>query len=160
MPWYVKFDGVDGSSKAKNHIHWINAASVNMGGHKAGGGGTGVGRVGGKMHLEDISIGIINDIGTPKLLEAAVKGTVFKTVVIHGTATYGDAGEQVYLNLELQNVQITSYQLGTLDNNAATDDMSLSLNFEKYKTTFTQYGADGKKGGNVEFEWKVEEGES
>jgi hypothetical protein len=57
-------------------------------------------------------------------------------------------------------VQITSYQLGVLDNNAATDDLSMSLNFEKYKTKFTEYGKDGAKGGNVEFEWKVEEGES
>jgi len=160
MAWYVKFDGVNGSSRKKDHIHWIEAASVNMGGHKAGGGGTGVGRVGGKMHLEDITIGIINDIGTPKLLEAAVKGKVFKSVEIHGTATYGDAGEQVYLSIKLENVQITSYQLGVLDNNSATDDMSLTLNFEKYKTNFTHYGKDGSKGGNVEFEWKVEEGES
>ena len=43
---------------------------------------------------------------------------------------------------------------------AAQDDMSLSLNFEKHKTTHTEYGKDGAKGGNVEFEWKVEEGES
>ena len=37
---------------------------------------------------------------------------------------------------------------------------TISLNFEKYETTFTEYGKDGAKGGNVEFEWKVEEGES
>jgi type VI secretion system secreted protein Hcp len=160
MAWYAKFDGVDGSAQHKDHKNWINVASCNMGGHKAGGGGTGVGRVGGKMHLEDISLGIISDKATPKLLEGAVKGKVYKTVEIHGTATYGDAGEQVYLAVKLENVQITSYQLGVLDNNAATDDMSLSLNFEKYKTTFTEYGKDGSKGGNVEFEWKVEEGES
>lgn len=159
MAWYVKFDGINGSSKRKDHVHWIEAVSVNIGGHKAGGGGTGVGRVGGKMHLEDVSVGIINDIGTPKLLEAAVKGSVFKKVEIHGTASYGDAGEQVYLHMELQNVQINNYQLGVLDNNYATDDMLLTLNFEKYKTIFTEYSRDGKKGGNVEFEWKVQEGE-
>ena len=39
------------------------------------------------------------------------------------------------------------------------DDMSLSLNYEKYKSS-TGFGKDGTKGGNVEFEWKVEEGES
>ena len=77
------------------------------------------------MHLDDISLGIITDKALPKLLEAAVKGKVFKKVEIHGTATYGDAGEQVYLALELENVQITNYQLGVLDNDAATDDLSL-----------------------------------
>jgi hypothetical protein len=34
-------------------------ASCNMGGHKAGGGGTGVGRVGGKMRLEDVGVAIV-----------------------------------------------------------------------------------------------------
>ena len=109
MAWYAKFDGVDGSALHKDHKAWINVNSVNMSGHKAGGGGTGVGRVGGKMHLEDISMGIITDKALPKLLEAAVKGKVFKKVEIHGTATYGDAGEQTYLAVELENVQITSY---------------------------------------------------
>jgi hypothetical protein len=38
-------------------------------------GGTGVGRVGGKMHLEDVSLGIITDKALPKLLEAATTGS-------------------------------------------------------------------------------------
>ena len=99
-------------------------------------------------------------LGRPSCWRQPVKGKVFKKVEIHGTGTYGDAGEQVYLKVELENVQITSYQLGVLDNNAATDDLLLNLDFEKYKTTFTEYGRDGTKGGSVEFEWKVEEGES
>ena len=74
MAWYAKFDGVDGSAKHKDHKKWINVASCNIGGHKAGGGGTGVGRVGGKMHLEDVSLGIISDKATPKLLEARRQG--------------------------------------------------------------------------------------
>ena len=159
MAWYVKFDGIDGSSVQKDHKGWCNASNVNMRGNKAGGGGTGVGRVGGKMHLDDITLGIITDKALPKLMEAAVKGQVFKTVDIQGTATYGNAGEQTYLALSLENVQITNYQLGVLDNNAATDDMSMSLNFEKYKTTFTAYSKEGKSEGKVEHEWKVEEGE-
>ncbi len=159
MAWYVKFDGVDGSSKQKDHDKWCNASSFNQSGHKAGGGATGSSRVGGKMHLDDISLSIVTDKALPKLLEGAVKGKVFSKVEIHGTATYGDSGEQVYLATELENVQITSYQLGVLDNDASSDDMHMTLNYEKTKTTFTEYGKDGSKGGNVEFEWKVEEGE-
>jgi type VI secretion system secreted protein Hcp len=138
MAWYAKFDGIDGSASQSLHQNWINCASVNFGGHKAGGGGTGVGRVGGKMHLEDISIGIIHDRSTAKLLEAAVKGKVFKKVEIHGTAISGK-DEQTYLEVKLENVQITSYQLGVLDNNAATDDLSLSLAFDTYKTLFREF---------------------
>ena len=36
-----------------------------------------VGRVGGKMHYDDVSVGIITDKATPKLLEAAVKGKAY-----------------------------------------------------------------------------------
>jgi type VI secretion system Hcp family effector len=156
MAWYAKFDGVDGSAREKLHVRWCNVASVNIGGHKAGGGGTGVGRVGGKMHLEDVSMGIISDSATPKLLEAAVKGEVFKTVDIHGTAVRDD-NERTYLEMKLQNVLITSYQLGVLDNNAATDDMSLTLNFEQYKTIYRDI-ENKNGGGTVMFEWKVEDG--
>jgi hypothetical protein len=39
-----------------------------------GSGGSGVGRVGGKMHYDDVSVGIITDKSLPKLLEAATKG--------------------------------------------------------------------------------------
>ena len=159
MAWYIKFDGIDGSAQHKDHKAWCNAARVNMSGHKAGGGGTGVGRVGGKMHLDDLSVGIVTDKALPKLLEAAVKGQVFPKVQIHGTATYGNAGEQIYLALDLGNVQITNYQLGVLDNDAATDDMNMALNFEKYKSTFTAYSKEGKSEGKVEHQWKVEEGE-
>ncbi len=160
MAWYAKFDGVDGSAAQKDHKNWCHCANVNLAGHKAGQGGTGVGRVGGKMHLEDVSIGIISDKALPKLLEAAAKGKVFSKVEIHGTATYGDAGEQVYLAVELKNTQISSYQLGVLDNDAATDDLSMTLNFEEYKTTFTEYKEDGSKGGKAEMSWKVGPGEA
>jgi len=159
MSWYAKFGDIEGSCQHKDHKNWCSAAVVNLGGHKAGGGGTGVARVGGKMHLEDVNIGIISDKATAKLIEAARKGKVIDKVEIEGTATYGDAGEQTYIKVELINAQITSYQLGVLDNDAATDDLSMTLNFEEDKIVFTEYGKDGKKGGNVETTWKVEEGE-
>ena len=41
--------------------------------------------------------GVTGGKSLPRLLEAAIKGKVFKKVEIHGTATYGDAGEQTYL---------------------------------------------------------------
>ena len=95
------------------------------------------------------------DKAAPKLLEAAVKGKVFKKVEIHGTATYGDAGEQTYLAIKLENVQITSYQLGVLDNNAATDDLSLSLNFEKFEYNYWQRDPLGIEVGRATMIWEA-----
>jgi hypothetical protein len=48
-------------------------------------------------------------------IAAAMGGVAFA----QGTYAQGDAGEQVYLKIELENVQITSYQLGVLDNRIA-----------------------------------------
>jgi type VI secretion system Hcp family effector len=141
MAWYAKFDGVDGSGSHNVHKAWCNVASLNMSGRKAGGDGTGVGRVGGKMHLEDITMGITTDKkALPQLLDAAVKGKAFKKVEIQGTAPNDGGSEQVYLGIELENVQITSYQLSVLDildNKPAPDRLSIVLSFEKHKWVFT-----------------------
>jgi len=103
MAWYAKIDDLEGSAQHKDHKGWCNVAVCSLGGHKAGG-GTGAGRIGGKMHLEDVTLGIITDKAFPKLIEAAVKGKVFKKVEIEGTATYGDAGEQTYIKVEMTKV--------------------------------------------------------
>ena len=44
------------------------------------------------------------------LAVTAAPASAASKVQVHGTATYGDAGEQVYLAIDLENVQITSYQ--------------------------------------------------
>jgi type VI secretion system Hcp family effector len=150
---YGYFDEVAGVDMDPMHTDWVGIDSLFV---PSTTDGTPQGtRVGGPTGFEDISIGIIADKATPKLLEAAVKGKVFKKVEIHGTATYGDAGEQTYLAIMLENVQITSYQLGVLDNNAATDDMSLSLNFEKYKYTYWQFDPMGNEVGRAIMAWDV-----
>lgn len=160
MAWYVKFDGVDGSAEHKDHKSWCKASEFSMTGSKAGGGRTGSSRVGGKMHVDDMRLSIETDKGLPKLLEGAVKGKVFPKIQVHGTATYGDAGEQVYLEVELENVQISHYDFSVKDDNTATDVLTMNLNFEKFKKTFTAFDKAGKSQGKVETSWKVEEGEA
>jgi hypothetical protein len=44
----------------------VSAASVPAASGK-GSAGSGVGRVGGKMHYDDVSVGIVTDKGVPKL---------------------------------------------------------------------------------------------
>jgi hypothetical protein len=54
---------------------------------------------------------------TPRWLPAlAILLALFAMASAGGAWAQGDAGEQVYLRIELENVQITSYQLGVLDN--------------------------------------------
>lgn len=157
MAIYMKFDGVDGEFQDKDHKNWSVVESISQGHQKAGGGKTGASRRGGDVQFSDISVMKELDKSSPKLAEACAKGKVFSKVEIHNTASYTDAGRVTYLAYELKNVQISSYQMSAAGESRPIE--SLSLNFEEIKLTYTENDNAGKKKGNVEFEWKVEEGQ-
>ena len=158
MAGYIKFDGVDGEAQDKDHKGWSDLASFSQPIHKPGA-GTGPTRRRGDVVLEDIVVVKEIDKSTPKLGEALCKGKVFPKVEIHLTASYTDAGRQTYFAYELKNVQISSY---TISGSGQSEDVpveEVSFNFEEIKVTYTECDAKGKKKGNVEYQWKVEEGE-
>lgn len=109
------------------------------------------------MILHDINISKNLDKSSPKLQEAVAKGKVFPKVEIHVTASYTDAGRVTYLAYELKNVQVTSYSIGGSGQSEQVPSEQMSLNFEEIKQTYTENDSAGKKKGNVEFTWKVEE---
>lgn len=149
---YIKFDGVDGESTHKDHKNWCDVASMNMGGHKAGGGASSTAT---RIEFKEFTVTKKTDRSSPKLMEAVCLGKVFPKVELHLT-TEGPDGEHTYYVVEMKNVLVTSYSLGSSSSAAPVDQMS--LNFEEIKVISVD--RDGSKGGNVEFEWKVEEGES
>ena len=159
MAAYIKFDGVDGECQDKDHKNWSAVESVSQGLHKPGGGATGATRRRGDVVLEDITVVKELDKSGPKLQEAVCNGKVFPKVEIHFTATYTDAGRVTYLAYELKNVQVTSYSLSGTGNADTVPMEHLSLNFEEIKVTYTENDAKGSKKGNVEYSWKVEEGQ-
>jgi len=150
--WYAKFDGIEGSSKDRDHGKWIEILSFDSGTHKPGGGTASPSA----PDLRAFRLEAALDKATPKLLEAAVKGKVIPKVEIHLTGEDGEASAEPYFIIELTNVSITSFQTGGRADTVPTEE--LTLNYEKARWTYND--SDGSKGGNVEFEWKVEEGES
>ena len=159
MAAYIKFDGLDGEAQDKDHKGWSDLMSFSQAVHKPGT-GTGATRRRGDVVLEDINVVKEIDKCDPKLAEAVCKGKVFPKVEIHVTASYTDAGRVTYYAYELKNVQVVNYHIsgsGQAEDVPVTD---LSLNFEEIKVTYTENDPAGKKKGNVEYNWKVEEGES
>jgi type VI secretion system secreted protein Hcp len=158
MAAFIKFDGVDGEVQDKDHKGWSDILSFSQGLHQPGGGATGQTRRRGDVVLTDIQITKELDKASPKLAEAVCNGKVFPKVEIHLTASYTDAGRVTYYGYELKNVLITSYHVG---GSGQSDDVpveDVALNFEEIKVTYTENDAAGKKKGNVEYSWKVEEG--
>ncbi|MEL6106326.1 MAG: type VI secretion system tube protein Hcp [Planctomycetota bacterium] len=160
MAAYIKFDGIDGECKDKDHKGWCDLASFSQAVHQPGGGNTGSTRRRGDVILDDLSCAKELDKSSPKIAEAVCKGKVFPKVEIDLTASYTDAGRVTYYRYELKNVLVTSYNVS---GSGQSDDVPMedfSLNFEEIKVTYTENDSKGKKKGNVEYSWKVEEGES
>jgi type VI secretion system secreted protein Hcp len=159
MAGFIKFDGVDGECQDKDHKNWSPFLSMSQGIHKPGGGATGSTRRRGDTVLEDIQVTKELDKSSPKLAEAVCNGKVFPKVELHFTASYTDAGRVTYLAYELKNVAISSYHVSGAGQADQVPTDSFSLNFEEIKVTYTENDNKGKKKGNVEYSWKVEEGE-
>lgn len=158
MSGFIKFDGVDGESKDKNHEKWSIIESFGQGMTQPGGGATGQARRRGSVILDDIHVSKQLDKASPKIASAICTGKVFPKVEVELVANYGGEDRQVYYKYELTNVLVTSYSVGGAAQADQVPMEDFSLNFEEIKNTYTEYDSAGKKLGNVEYSHKVEEG--
>jgi type VI secretion system secreted protein Hcp len=159
MAAYIKFEGVDGEAQDKDHKNWSDILSFSQGIMQPGGAATGPTRRRGDVIFEDIQITKELDKASPKIAEAVCKGKVFPKVEIHLTASYTDAGRVPYFKYELKNVLVTNYNISGSGQSEDVPTENCSLNFEEIKVTYAEADSKGKSKGNVEYQWKVEEGE-
>jgi len=159
MAAYIKFDGVDGEAKDKDHDKWSDLLSFTQPMSKPGT-GTGATRRRGDVVLDDIVVVKELDKASPKLAESMCKGKVYPKVEIHLTASYTDAGRVTYYAYELKNSQVLNYVISGSGQSEEVPTEEFSINFEEIKVTYTECDSAGKKTGNVEYSWKVEEAES
>ncbi len=158
MAAYIKFDGIDGESEHKSHKSWSDLMSFGQMVHKPGAGGTGAQRRRGSVMLEDLQCAKLLDKASCKIAEAVCLGRVFPKVEIEVTVSTTDAGQETYYRYELKNVLVSSYNVSGGGQDKPSEDFS--LNFEEIKVTYTEMDSKGKKKGNIEYGWKVEEGEA
>ena len=158
---YIKFDGVDGECKDKDHKGWSDLVSFSQAVHKPGGGATGQSRRRGAAVHEDIVCVKELDKSSPKIAESVMTGRVFPSLTVNFTRDT-DQGRVTYYRYELTNVLVTSYSVKIQVDEAGNDVPveQFSLNFEEIKVTYTENDDAGRKKGNVEYSWKVEEGEA
>ena len=159
MAAYIKFDGVDGEAQDKDHKNWSDLASFGQSLHQPGSGATGPTRRRGDVILDDLTCSKELDKSSPKIAEAVCKGKVYPKVEIHLTASTTDAGRTTYYAYELKNVLVTSYNISGSGQSEDVPMEDFSLNFEEIKVTYTETDSKGKSKGNVEYSWKVEEGQ-
>lgn len=160
MAGFIKFDGVDGEAKDKDHDKWSDIISFSQGVSQPGGGSTGPTRRRGDAILDDVVCVKELDKASPKLAESVCKGKIYPKVEIHLTASTTAAGRVTYYAYELTNVMVTSYNISGSAQSEDVPTEEFSLNFEEIKVAYTETDSKGKSVGNIEYTWKVEEGEA
>lgn len=110
------------------------------------------------VEFSEFRIEKLIDKATPKLFEAACKGTHIPTVVIDWVRASGDAPIK-YLEVTLNEVVIT----GILHNSDPRGEQQfptevVKMTFGAMQKTYTQQKADGKSGGNVAAKWNLAKG--
>jgi len=154
MAGYMKFDGIEGETQDKDHKGWTEIQSWSMGVSKeVGQAATGVARQRADTNIHDMVCTKLTDKSSPKLFEACANGKVFKKVELHVTASYTDKGRVNYLVYELEHVAVSSFHHNGHGDGVPSDNFT--LNFEKFKMTYTENDEKGSKKGNVETTWDV-----
>jgi type VI secretion system secreted protein Hcp len=155
---YIQITGIDGESTDKDHKDWIDVLSFSMGMADPGGGATGATRRRGDVVIEDIVVVKELDKSSPKLMEKCAMGGVIPSLVLE-VCGGSDESSFTYYKYELENVMVTSfYCVGSTAEGVPVE--TITLNYEEITVTYTETDSTGKSKGNVEFTWKVEEGET
>lgn len=155
---YIQITGIDGESTDKDHKDWIDVLSFSMGMADPGGGATGATRRRGDVVIEDIVVVKELDKSSPKLMEKCAMGGVIPSLVLE-VCGGSDESSFTYYKYELENVMVTSFYCGGSTAEGVPVE-TITLNYEEITVTYTETDSTGKSKGNVEFTWKVEEGET
>ncbi|MBN2335219.1 type VI secretion system tube protein Hcp [Candidatus Bathyarchaeota archaeon] len=154
---FLQVTGIEGESTEADHDGWIDVLSFTMGLSDPGGGATGSTRRRGTVVVDDIVVVKELDKSSPKLMEKCAGGMVIPSLVIEMCAGSGDSRAAFY-RYTLENVMVTSFYCSGTDDDVPVETFTLS--FEEITVTYTEIDALGKAKGNVEFSYRVEEGET
>ncbi len=154
---YLKIPDIPGESQASGHEEEIDIHDISWTIFRPVVGDTGSTRSRGDVVLEDLVVAKAVDKSTPKLMEACADGKEFPEIIISLRKDSGEAHLD-YLKITLTNVRVTSYDIDGSDQSGVPLS-STSFIYEELKVTYTEFDDTGASKGNVEMNWKIEEGE-
>ena len=157
---FANFGDIKGESTDKDHKDWImvlqydhaivQPPSVNQ---KTAGG-----RSSEEVNHSEFSIVKLLDAATPKLYEAACKGTHIKEVVIELWRAGGDKPVK-YMEFKLKEVLISGViQNGNPSGEFKFPTETIKLTYGAIEWTYTKQKPDGTAAGNVAAKWSVAQG--
>lgn len=147
VDYFLKLEGVAGESADDKHKGEILVESFSWGATQGGTSGRGGGAGAGKVVPQDFNFVKKLDKASPVLFMGCSNGTHYKTAVL--TARKAGGTQQDYLKISMEDVLISSYQVGGSAHGDVVPMDQVSLNFSKLEISYKEQKADGSLGGEV-----------
>lgn len=154
VDYFLKIEGVDGESTDEKHKGEIDLESFSWGQSNSGTAGKGGGSGAGKVVAQDLNFVKKLDKSSPVLMIGCATGVHYKKAVL--TTRKAGGGQQDYLAVTMEDVLVTSYQVGGSANGDVVPLEQVSLNFGKLEMSYKEQKADGSLGGEVKQKYDYE----
>ncbi len=159
---FVNFGDIKGESTDKDHKDWVMILSYDHGVSQPASvtQKTAGGRSAEAVDHKEFNIVKLVDAATPKLLEAACKGTHIPEVTIELWRAGGDKPVK-YMETKLKEVLISGVtQNADSTGPAQFPTETVSMTYGAIEWTYTKQKPDGTAAGNVAAKWNVAQGAS
>lgn len=147
--YLLEIDTIKGESTDAKHKDKIEIDSFSWGVSNEGSMGRGGGGGTGKANFQDLHFTKQTDKSSPKLLAAAASGEHIKKAVLTARKAGGKGGQVEYLKITMEDVMVSSYQVGGASGNSSVPTDSFSFNYTKLKYEYMPQKADGTLEGAV-----------
>jgi type VI secretion system secreted protein Hcp len=152
---FVKFEGpdVEGGSTVGGHEKELQIMSYSWGLSNPTDTHLSTGSGAAKANVQDLSCMMNMDKAWPNLIKYCQNGKHFEKVTLYARKAGGDE-PVTYKKMEMEDVIISSVQDGASDGSEFSS-VSFSLNFGKYKITFTPQDATGAAEAEIPTGWDI-----
>jgi type VI secretion system secreted protein Hcp len=155
---FLKLNGVEGEAQDSEYQNQIEVQSVSWGASNNSSFAHGTGSGIGKGHISDIVITKYTDKASTNLFKNCTTGKV----MTDGTLTLlklQDETKIAYYKVDLTNIVVTSFQLSASGNGQLPME-SVTLHFQKFKSTYKVQEDTGTAGGDSEFGWDIQKSQA
>lgn len=144
MSIFINYDGIKGESSDAGHKDWMDVTDLKFGTGRSITSATSTqgDRESSNAQITDLIIARHTDSATPKLFIESCCGTG-KDVTIHFTKTGSGGGADVYMEINLKNALISSYNIAAASQSSKRPQELITLSFVDIEIKYTQYDEDG-----------------
>ena len=145
VDYFLKIDGIQGESRDDRHKDEIDIESFSWGETQSGTLAVGGGGGSGKVSMQDFHFTMPVNKASPALFLACAQGDHIKNAIL--TCRKAGKDQQEFLKITMNDVLVSSFQIGGAEGVVPTDQ--ISLNFAKIEVEYQEQDATGKLVGSI-----------